>query len=301
MNKFNRLESCHINSVLAIILCIFLSAGCKQKIIDTNPIPEYTLEKIIGLPMQVHESSGIIYFDSLFWTFNDGGNESVVFGINALTGEIVKALTIINIEQKDWEDIAQDSVYIYIGDFGNNYGSRENLSVIRFLKSQISDLPEQEIISETISFSYPDQVDFSANYRNTSFDCEALTCIGDSLILFTKDWVNNTSSVYRIPKIPGNYVALKIGTIDSEGLVAGADFNQQTNQLVLTGYSNYIPFIIEIENFIGYNFSSNVFSKISFEDFLGVKSEGITCNDGKVYISTEGSPYQQAIYQVIKK
>jgi len=286
--------------LLATILCFLFISGCKQKVFDNNPPVQFTLGKVIDLPIQLHESSGLIYFDSLFWTFNDGGNKSEVYGIKIDSGNIFKVLTIENVDQTDWEDIAQDSESIFIGDFGNNNGSRENLSVIKFLKSQITDLSEQHIISEIIEFSYPDQKDFSANYRNTSFDCEALTCIGDSLILFTKDWVNYRSSVYKIPKIPGRYVASKFATINSEGLITGADYNSKSHQLGLVGYSNYLPFIILVENFDMNGPIFNDLLKITFDDFQGTKLEGIAFKGSQLFVSSEGDFYQQAIYQVIK-
>jgi hypothetical protein len=64
----------------------------------------------------------------------------------------------LKVKNTDWEEISQDSSYIYVGDFGNNYqGNRTDLHILRIEKKSF--LLNQPII-DTISFSYSNQTDF---------------------------------------------------------------------------------------------------------------------------------------------
>jgi hypothetical protein len=301
MNKKIQLLSLTAVRWIFVILCISIMISCKAKKTHFRLKYNYTLQKTINLPIQLHESSGLIVFDSLFWTFNDGGNESKLYGIGTKSGEIEKVITIKDVEQTDWEDISQDSKYIYIGDFGNNYGNRNNLTIVKISKANLNKVPEQEVISETISFTYPDQSDFNTNLRNTSFDCEALTCIDDSLILFTKDWIHNKSSIYELPKIAGRYVAAKIGTINTEGLITAADYNPSSHHLILAGHNGSMPFMIIFNHARTNNLVKKKFAKIVFSEFPGVRIEGATETNGHIFLSSEGELHRQAIYEAIKK
>jgi len=74
--------------------------------------------------------------------------------------------------------------YIYIGDFGNNAGTRTDLKVYRV---DISDYFTNDTVNaEIIHFTYADQTNFSNQIYAHNFDAEALISIGDSLYIFTK-------------------------------------------------------------------------------------------------------------------
>ena len=41
----------------------------------------------------------------------------------------VRTIKIDNAKNDDWEELAEDDEFIYIGDFGNNNGKRKNLCI----------------------------------------------------------------------------------------------------------------------------------------------------------------------------
>ena len=138
------------------------------------------------------ETSGLIDFDHLFWTHNDD-HDTTIYGLNS-NGKIQKKIKLEKVKNNDWEEISQDSSYIYIGDFGNNYqGNRKDLQLLRIeKKSFLSNNP----VIDTIAFSYSNQTDFSIKKGNTTnFDCEAFVVSQDSIYLFTKQWSQNQTSV----------------------------------------------------------------------------------------------------------
>jgi len=58
----------------------------------------------------------------------------------------------------------------------------------------------------------------------------------DSLILFTKNWLDLNTNIYSLPKDIGSWVAKRKGTLSVSTLISGADYNQNVNELSLIGY-----------------------------------------------------------------
>ncbi|GIS06585.1 MAG: hypothetical protein CM15mP109_13410 [Candidatus Dadabacteria bacterium] len=61
--------------------------------------------------------------------------ESLVYIFN-LSGEIINSIKVEKenfweIYNNDWEDITADEDYIYIADTGNNFGTRDNLNILK--------------------------------------------------------------------------------------------------------------------------------------------------------------------------
>jgi hypothetical protein len=289
---------------IVLFVAVILFSQCNYKSPEKDPEQEvsYFLQKVYNLPYDVNESSGIIVYDSLLWTFNDGRNDPILYGLNLSTGIIKKTLHLSGADNVDWEDIAQDSSFIYIGDFGNNDGSRQDLCIYRFSKNDIEkESGEQEIPSEKINFFFQDQEDFTNNNRNTPFDCEAFLFDGDSLILFTKDWVDQRSTVYKLPILPGTYQAERCFKMESEGLITGADINLQSNTLMLCGYRYFIPFVLVKENYRGKNLLEFNMKRIDLFDDYGIQLEGIACYNDVINLSSENSADIQALYHLVEQ
>ncbi|MBN2214803.1 MAG: hypothetical protein JW723_11210 [Bacteroidales bacterium] len=254
------------------------------------------LEKVSDLPEELSETSGIILYDSLVWTFNDSGNEAKLYGLNPVSGKIARTIEIASGKNRDWEDIAQNREFIYIGDFGNNDGSRKDLKIYMIPKKAIADQKFQKLDAFVIGFSYEDQQDFTPATFANQYDCEAMIATGDSLYLFTKDWLNLQTSIYSLPASEGIFKARHIHDLECEGLITGADYNPASRRLVLCGYSLFYPFIIIINNMS----DLKITGRIELEEISGLQIEGITfINDTGFYISNEKSSDLQALYRII--
>jgi hypothetical protein len=80
------------------------------------------------------ETSGLIAFNNLLWTHNDD-HDNTIYGLDS-NGKIQTKIKLDKVKNNDWEEITQDSSYIYIGDFGNNYhGNRTDLQILRIEKA----------------------------------------------------------------------------------------------------------------------------------------------------------------------
>ena len=241
------------------------------------------------LPEQAIETSGLIFLNGKIITHNDSDGGNFLFELDSLSGEITRTVTVENASNTDWEDISIDDEYIYIGDIGNNNGNRTDLGVYRI---SISDFSSSENVSaEQITFQYADQIDFSSAPEETAFDAEAMTVIGDSIFVFTKNWIDETTVIYGFPKAIGDYDVMPIATIDSQGLITGATYNSSADVIILTGYSTLLsPFIVAISDFTNEDFSNALITKTTLPSPFGYGSqvEGITwIEDNRYFISRE--------------
>ena len=256
---------------------------------------------ITSLHESIKETSGLVYLNQRLITHNDSGGKPALYEIDSLSGEIVRTVVIGNATNVDWEDICYDSTYLYIGDFGND-GSRKDLKIYRLPISSYMATANDTVTCDIIQFVYSDQTDFTPAQFSTNFDAEALIASDDSLYIFTKNWGNSWTNIYALPKTPGTYQISKVDSINSQGLVTGAAYNQVSNTILLVGYTFVSPFIVEISNFTFNEFSSGTIKRYSIpppQDY-SFQMEGITSlSQNQYFISAEEfSPLKSALYRL---
>jgi hypothetical protein len=241
------------------------------------------------LPNIVNETSGLLFLDGKIITHNDSGGEPNLYEIDSLSGNLLRTIIINNATNIDWEALTEDQNNIYIADIGNNNGNRQDLSIYKITKNDFKN--NTTVNAEKISFTYQDQSDFTIKPNNTDFDAEAIVFYENSLLIFSKNWVDFQTNVYKIPTSIGTHSAIKVSNANIGGLITDATIHN--NNIMLCGYDvNAIPFLIYISS--GRNtgdaiFNAN-FEKYSLISELGQGSqvEGITSfGNGKFYLSRE--------------
>ncbi|PCJ94986.1 MAG: secretion protein [Flavobacteriaceae bacterium] len=262
---------------LIYILLLMVSLGA---------FSQENVAKIGNMPDEVKENSGLLFYNGKLITHNDSGNTPQLFEIDTLSLAVTRVITIENAENIDWEDLAQDDDYIYIGDFGNNNGDRQNLRVYRI--SKIDYDSNTTISADIIDIAYEDQLDFSTN-ANSDWDAEALFVLNDNLVILTKQWQSMGTVAYSFPKEPGVYIASRIGEYAVQGLVTGATINVQSNELFVVGYSQTLaPFLLEIP----FDSPQNIFGGDINKTILNIglaQVEAITqINENTFHVSSEG-------------
>lgn len=284
---------------IIITLLVVLNSECDdEKIIQlSDKTGDYKVVSTINLPDIVNETSGLQRMDSLVLTINDSGNEPVIYGVGKSDGELKKTWFLENVENRDWEDISIDENFFYIGDFGNNIGSRKDLVIYKIALKQM--YVSDTVNAEKIEFSFEDQTSFLPSIYNHSFDCEAIISVGDSLVIFSKDWKNQVTSAYTLPKIAGSYLAKRKFEFRADGLITGADYLEEDNLLILCGYKSFNPFIWRIKDM---DFNRGTFSKADryeISDYSGIQNEGITfISSDSLYMSSEARYLKQKIYVI---
>lgn len=253
----------------------------------SNSIPNVVCE----LPIEVNETSTLIFLENRVWTLNDSGNKATIYVLDTLTGRVLQEVTLENATNTDWEEMCCDDKYLYVGDFGNNVGMRTDLCIYKVAIENLPDQGNASVKAEKISFRYPDQHSFEFS-KTHNFDCEAFISFGDSLYLFTKNRGDSQTKVYRLPKKAGIWNADYMSAFNVNGLITGADYNASKNELVLVGYgANYLmPFVWIMFGFEGNDFFGANKRRIDFTAYPAAQMEGITYLHGKqLLISAEKS------------
>jgi len=238
----------------------------------------------------VSETSGLLFMNGKLITHNDSGNASELYEIDSITGLIARTVHISNAQNVDWEDITHDDNYIYIGDFGNNTGSRTDLKVYRISKNDFFNTVNDTVLADTIQFSYAEQTDFTPAPFATNFDAEAMISFEDSLYIFSKNWGNARSYVYALPKTPGTYSLSIIDSIETQGFVAGADYDSSSNTIVLVGYTFTSSFLFQLSAFSGTSFSSGDMNRynLTLPNGYSYQTEGVCFSSSNyLYFSSE--------------
>ena len=239
-----------------------------------------------NLGAQLPETSGLIFWNNTLWSHNDDADIKL-YTVDTASAAVLQSYTLTNTINKDWEEISQDSAYIYVGDFGNN--SNGNRTDLHILKIEKNSLLLQSPIIDTIYFSYSNQTDFSATgTNNTNFDCEAFLVTTDSIYLFTKQWIAEKTSIYVLPKTPGNHIAQLRSTINIQGLATGITYLESKKLAVLCGYSKTLqPFFYLLYDFKNNDFANGNKRKVTI-NLAFHQIEGIATSNGlKYYASNE--------------
>ena len=249
--------------------------------------------EIGALDSQLGSTSSLFYWENGYWTNNDH-NDSCLYLIDTTTAETVGSRCFDGVYNYDTEEITQDSLYLYFGDVGNNNGNRQNLKILRIGKESILN---QAVVIDTIWFSYEDQTEFTSNPQATDFDCEAFIISGDSIYIFTKEWVSTQTTIYAIPKTPGAHMARLSETYDVNGLITGAAYIPEYQLVVLCGYdydpvnllSSLHPFIVLLYDFQGERFFSGNKRRLDFDFSTRAQIEAIATHNALDYYITNES------------
>jgi hypothetical protein len=120
--------------------------------------------------------------------------------------------------------------------------------------------------------------------------------------LLSKNWVDNQTSAYLIPKSPGTYSISPMPTIyNSGGLITGGTYNPTTEKLFLVGYQPVSAGFSALQSFVSIseNFNSNdIFSgtntHFDLSAFGQEQTEAITyVNTNRYFITSESFSFTQ--------
>lgn len=274
---------------LIITLIIIQSAFSQQT--DFLKIKKY---RVNYLNDKIEETSGLNILNGKLYTFNDSGNPAELFEIDKKSGEIIRTLK-TNLINTDWEALANDGENFYIGDFGNNTGTRKDLMIYkvpyeRLDESNVIKIPgsERALDGTKILFYYPEQTEFISKNIKNDFDAEAMIYLNGKLHIFTKEWVSKATSHYNVdPEISELQKAEKIETYKTGFVVTDASYLDK--KLYLIGYTKktevFLDIFTETEPGIFFNEKPKHY-------YLGTalalgQIEGISADESGIYISGE--------------
>lgn len=207
-------------------------------------------ENSFPLDTKLNEISGLETLnDSLFVAINDGGNGPDIYVIDQ-KGSIKQKVKIKNASNKDWEDIAADADYFYVGDIGNNLNKRKDLCIYRIKKQNVK-VGVDEISADKITYRYADQKEFPPKEEHCIYDAEGMIVENDLIWIFTKNrapakTTTGMTYIYKLPTKPGDYTieqsdSIFIGTSGwlKDGITAA---DQHKEKLYLLTYNRLLVF-----------------------------------------------------------
>ena len=234
--------------------------------------------KIATLSDSLKETSGLTFLKDKLYTLNDGGNTNEIFEIDKNSGKILSKLK-INFPNKDWEAITSDDEDFYIGDFGNNAGSRKDLAIYKTdFKGNYS----------KNSFNYSAQDDFSTRYLSHNYDAEAMIFLNEKIHVFSKEWSSKNISHYIVDvQNSENQSLVSLESFHAGFVITDAAYFE--GKLYVVGYTRKAKVYMMI--FEGNSeglFFSKPLKKYKLGSFLSIgQVEGIAVNKDGIYISNE--------------
>ncbi len=278
-----------MKNIYFYLLLVFLFLNCSNEKVKEEEVnkmpPKLKVEQVAELSKKVNETSGIVYFNELFWTINDSGGKPIIYGIDENSGEIAKRVKITNGENIDWEDIAQDEHFVYVADTGNNAGKRKEFQIYKVAKKDILNQTndEIEVTAEIITFKFK-SLPIKMRTHNHNYDMESLVIVNGRLLIFSKNWANAKSTCYDVT----DGVAEEKISYNPNGLLTGADYDAVNNRIIAIGYHKYgkinnkPPFLMIITDF---NTSKERYGIYELPDAKGLQTEGICLKNTTIYIT----------------
>ncbi|WP_431610335.1 hypothetical protein [Chryseobacterium sp. 'Rf worker isolate 10'] len=275
---------------LLIVSLIAVQSAFSQQA-DFLKIKKY---RVNYLNDKIEETSGLNILNGKLYTFNDSGNPAELFEIDKKNGEIIRILK-TNLINTDWEALTNDGENFYIGDFGNNAGTRKDLMIYkvpygRLDMSNVTKIPgsERALDGTKILFYYPEQTEFISKNTKNDFDAEAMIYLNGKLHIFTKEWASKATSHYIVdPEISELQKAEKTETYKTGFVVTDASYFDK--KLYLIGYTKKTEVFLDVFT----ETEPGIFFKQKPKHYyLGTalslsQIEGISVDETGIYISGE--------------
>ena len=242
--------------LLALSLFILLT-GCSSTEISPTQQSEERLTPITqySIPPVLNETSGLVEYQGSLWSINDGGNYPVLHSWSTSSQSDAPRFNeprmLAGADNFDWESMAQNDQGLFVLDCGNNRGDRI------WLQSYFvgwDSLKQKPVSAQKTQFRFGD-TDPRVARRDHNNDCEAAAWVEDSLWIFTKNWVDQQTRIYQLGS-GQEQVLSAFATLPVGGLVTGADYSAEFEQLVLLGYGKGLSMLQPFVWFIPVNDSA---------------------------------------------
>ncbi|PSV67971.1 hypothetical protein CTM77_17860 [Photobacterium phosphoreum] len=288
-----------IKRIISVLIAVLLLSSCSMA--ATYFVRKTLYVDILAyMPKYLNETSGLAVIDGDVWTQNDTYGQNKLYRLDHdLTG-IAQVVTINNSRNRDWEDLAQDQQFLYVGDIGNNLAKRKGGVIYKIARKGLSQQPAV-VPTAVLNYQYSD---FKKGWFNKhNFDSEAITVVGDQLWLFTKNWKDEKTKLYQINTAETDKIqhVKPVAEYPSKGLITGVDYDPQTATLAFIGYRK--------NKYLGYSFIWLVKVKNNKPDWstgiykqLDIYSQWEAIHwygAGRLLITAESNPLNKAMIGIV--
>lgn len=283
-----RINNAGLPSLLVTAL-LLVSANSRAQ--DINKLNVHSKLDISPL---LNEISGMCFDNNDIYALNDGGNGSYIFKLDIKTGEIKEKFRIYNIRNKDWEELSIYGGYLYIGDFGNNAGTRSDLVIHRI---NIDSLNERQPPVLTTGMEYLMQKEYGTARQNNEWDCEAMVVNRDGILCFSKNRKDLITRMYKV-KLSENNVLSPVDSLYTGFLVTGAYYQSSVKSLYLCGYYKNDTYLLHFKNADNEGFSDDCVKYI-IPELKHTQVESVFVRGNYIYLASERTLKNQAIYRIL--
>jgi len=262
--------------IFTILLLAIIATSCAVRLMDKHQI-EYPIETS-GLAVSI--------FPDMLNTIEDSDNGPFVYEIYK-NGKFAGYSEYTHRINTDWEDMANDTDSYFIGDIGNNLHNRDTLTI--YIKSY-----------KGYYFDDMEEIHFICDHTMAPFDFEAMFSAGDSLYLITKRHKGKYTYIFQLPKDAGFYNITPIDSARIRGQITGADYHEDNQLLIMTGYRWYIPFVLVKKNATPSTALCKPLKRRTFLLRPAVQTEAVVIvNPQEIYVSAEGNPlHKPALFKL---
>lgn len=240
-----------------------------------------------ALPGIVKETSGLAFTDGIVWTINDSQNKPILFGMEPGTWKIKSRIRVKGVANNDWEEVTMGPDGFIIGDFGDNRGVRDTRDLL-FIPKAKKIKRILTLTPKTLTFRFQGEMFMDPPGNRHNRDMEAMTWIGDRLMLFTKNRKDHLTYVLEIKDLSTDTLLKPIGVLQAGGLVTGAAYHAENDWLVLCGYARARSFLYIVPGFLKSNMDSDLGKRVILQGIDGSQVEGVTwIGNDSLLISTE--------------
>ena len=234
----------------------------------------------VSLPDELVETSGLACLDDGVVTLNDSGNAPILYFVGE-DGAVGQRLAVAA-DNRDWESLAADDRFFFVGDIGNNLGGREWLTIYRVAR-------DSGTVAGRIDLTYQGYDAGSYGGYDHDYDGEAMVLRGGELLLFSKSWHSGRAAIYSVDQGRERQVLAPVAHLDGlPGVLTGADWDDAGQRFVLVGYATgalgpHSPFIA---------LATGDFRVTAVYPLSGYRqTEGVCVTaSGDIRVSEEGSP-----------
>ena len=275
--------------ILVIIATTTLQCSTQENLLPGNSDINFTLDEIGVLDKKLVEISGLLWMNGILYGINDGGNGDKFYTIDPSNGNTLNMIEVEGTKNIDWEGMAGEGENIFIGDFGNNNGKREDLKIYVLEKDH-----EEWKKERTIKFTYEDQQELGPPYFH-NFDCEAMIIGESEITLFTKNYRNGGTHIYTLDKSSEESIARRKQAIDLQGIVTDGCIDPVTGDIVLISYTRLITHYLTYLHTLSYNEGSYTLNN-TYELPIKGQLESIAHKNGaSFYLATEDSSFSKSL------
>jgi len=254
------------------------------------------VEESYNLPPVLSEISGMICIRDTVFAINDSGNGSFIYMLDASDFSRRATVYLRNIRNIDWEELCYFDGDLYIGDFGNNLGNRKDLAIYRL---PLKNLFDHSPAPGKIQFNYAAQVSFKIMPGKHPWDCEAMVVNNEGIWLFSKNWKDRYTILYRINDEIMHYSATALDTLKIDFLVTGSFLDSESDELFLCGYTKKSTYLAVIRDYTKTGFSTDP-EVYHIPELENMQVESVYVKDNYIYLASERTSRNQRIYKIIK-